>query len=317
MRGEFLPVWAETWRGIWLPLAKHRDAPTDIYSELYRALVPQPAPPGLPPPPSEFNEQGELVRVEDIDVRAGYEKAFTEFTIDRARYEEAVSGGQNAKGAFRRAVSQRVKTEAEAILALEMAFAVVDGYDVDTIRNRYFLLVDQFIQKFSLRYDLRRPFTLHITPSGIYTKLYAVLVERCQKDITLAALLRDYREAFQDLRLGATSGRISTCLQKQVNLLEGLTSLNVAITTTTLGQMCNEITTWPSTAVCDAAKSLYGFASDHTGLRHGTIKKVKIGKTPRTYRDMEVRDLVAVSVFFTGLTAYLSDEIEAAKIYAH
>jgi hypothetical protein len=73
---------------------------------------------------------------------------------------------------FRRAVSQRVKTEAEAIWALEMAFAVVDSYDVDTIRNRYFLLVDQFIQKFSLRYDLRRPFTLHITPSGIYTKLY-------------------------------------------------------------------------------------------------------------------------------------------------
>jgi hypothetical protein len=210
-----------------------------------------------------------------------------------------------------------VKTEADAILALEMAFTVVDSYDVDTIRNRFFLLVDQFIQKFSLRYDLRRPFTLHITPSGIYTKLYAVLVERCQQDTALAGLLRDYREAFQDLRLGATSGRISTCLQKQVNLLEGLTSLNAAITTTTLGQMCNEIKTWPSTAVCEAAKSLYGFASDHTGLRHGTIKKVKSGKTPITYRDMEIRDLVAVSVFFTGLTAYLSDQIDSKKIYGH
>jgi hypothetical protein len=315
VRGEFLPVWSETWRGIWLPLTKHRDAPTDIFSELYRALVPQPTPPSSPLPPAEFSEQGELVRLEDIDARTAYEGALSKFAVERARYEEAVSGDRNAKAAFRTAVSQRVKTESEAILALEMAFNVVDSYDVDTIRNRFFLLVDQFILKFSLRYDLRRPFTLHITPSGIYTKLYAVLVERCQRDAALAGLLRDYREAFQDLRLGVTSGRISTCLQKQVNLLEGLTSLNAAITATTLGQMCNEIKTWPSTAVCEAAKSLYGFASDHTGLRHGTIKKVKIGKTPTTYRDMEIRDLVAVSVFFTGLSAYLSDEIDSKKIY--
>lgn len=267
--------------------------------------------------PVEFNEEGELVRTEDINARAAYERALDAFTVERALYEEAVSGDRNAKAAFRTVVTQRVKTEAEAILALEIAFTVVDSYDVDTIRNRFFLLVERFIQKFSLRYDLRRPFTLHITPSGIYTKLYAMLVERCQQDAVLAGLLRDYREAFQDLRLGTTSGRISTCLQKQVNLLEGLTSLNRAITATTLGQMCNEIKTWPSTAVCEAAKSLYGFASDHTGLRHGTIKKVKSGKTPTTHRDMETRDLVAVSVFFTGLTVYLSDQINSEKIYGH
>ena len=27
MRGEFLPVWTETWRDIWSKLAKHPDAP--------------------------------------------------------------------------------------------------------------------------------------------------------------------------------------------------------------------------------------------------------------------------------------------------
>jgi hypothetical protein len=83
MRGEFLPVWGETWRGIWLPLAKHRDAPRDVYSELYRALVPQPVLPDPPLPPSEFNEQGELVRPEDIDARSGYERAFNTFTAER------------------------------------------------------------------------------------------------------------------------------------------------------------------------------------------------------------------------------------------
>jgi hypothetical protein len=39
MRGEFLPVWSETWRDIWSKLDKHPDAPEDLFSELYRELA--------------------------------------------------------------------------------------------------------------------------------------------------------------------------------------------------------------------------------------------------------------------------------------
>ena len=31
MRGEFLGVWSETWRGIWLPLIDYEDVPEDIF----------------------------------------------------------------------------------------------------------------------------------------------------------------------------------------------------------------------------------------------------------------------------------------------
>jgi hypothetical protein len=39
MRGEFIGVWSETWREIWLPLVDHEDTPEDIFCELYRALA--------------------------------------------------------------------------------------------------------------------------------------------------------------------------------------------------------------------------------------------------------------------------------------
>ena len=40
MRGEFIGVWSETWREIWLPLIDHEGVPEDIFCELYRELAP-------------------------------------------------------------------------------------------------------------------------------------------------------------------------------------------------------------------------------------------------------------------------------------
>lgn len=39
MRGEFIGVWSETGREIWLPLIDHYSVPEDIFCELYRALA--------------------------------------------------------------------------------------------------------------------------------------------------------------------------------------------------------------------------------------------------------------------------------------
>lgn len=315
MLGEFVPVWTETWREIWSPLSKHKDAPDDLWTSLFSVLVPPPAPPIPPPVPTEFNEDGTPSHPEEITAQASYKTALARYTADRARHENIANGVSKAAPAFRAALANIVCSEAEAIATLQKAYGVIDSYDIEAVRNRYFNLVDRFITRFNLRYDLRRPFTFHPTPTGVYAKLFSEIVIRCQGDAALANLLRDYREAFQDLTLGATSGRISTCLQKQVNLLEGLTSLSEGVTAASLGKMCGDVKTWPSTAVSEAAKGLYGFASDHTGLRHGTIKKAREGKTPTVHRDMELRDLVAVSAFFTGMATYLSDQIDPNTVY--
>ena len=171
MRGEFLPVWAETWRDIWSKLGKYPGAPTDLFSELFRVQTRPPQPPTAPEPPSEVDDQGRMVREEDLQAYAGYRAALDLYRIDQARYEEAVGDSNRARTACRAALIETVRTEVDAIATLERGFAAIDGFDVDTLRNYYFKLVEKFIEKFSLSYDLRRPFTLHTTPSGLYTRI--------------------------------------------------------------------------------------------------------------------------------------------------
>jgi len=270
----------------------------------------------MPPKPSTdaFGPDGTLRLQDDLDAFENYKAALVAYDAERAAYNEAISG-VNSGLALQKFLKEAVRTEIEAIEILTKLHSALELMDNESISNGYFLLVEKFLEKFSLRYEIRRPFSLHPSPSGVYAALYAEIVAVCQSDAALAALLRDFREAFQDLQIGATPGRINTCLQKQVNLLEGLASSNRDVTEKTLGKMCGQLHSWPSTAVSEAVKSLYGFASDHTGLRHGTIKKAKHGKTPVTYRDMEMRDLVAVTTVFTGLATYLSDQLDPMAIY--
>ena len=79
MRGEFLPVWSETWRDIWLKLAKHPDAPDDFFSELYRELVQafrvQPTPEAL------ANTSGDPAQIPDATRLAIVEKQCGPFIV--------------------------------------------------------------------------------------------------------------------------------------------------------------------------------------------------------------------------------------------
>ena len=34
MRGEFIGVWSDTWRELWIDLAEHEAAPDDLFCEL-------------------------------------------------------------------------------------------------------------------------------------------------------------------------------------------------------------------------------------------------------------------------------------------
>ena len=50
MRGEFIGVWSETWREIWLPLIDHEGVPEDIFCERFgEPLVELLSPDSTPP----------------------------------------------------------------------------------------------------------------------------------------------------------------------------------------------------------------------------------------------------------------------------
>ncbi len=281
MRGEFLGVWSETWREIWSPLI---DQPLgedgggvleDIFCELYRELAK-----ALRTPPSVE----ELADV--IDNPAQSREAF-----EHTRAEDLA--GERALVGFFEAVHSTLEEFDEAA--------------ADAFTNRYFNLLAAFIEKFSLRYDLRRPCVLCPTLPGIFTNLVQSLSRLGDTDANVARRMRDFKETLQDLRLGPTEARIGNCVSKQVMLLEAIASAGGA-SGTDLADLCKAVKDWPHPAVRTALLNLYGFTSDFPGLRHGTPSKGMA-------RDLDMRDLVATSILLTGFTPHLTPQLSGEAIY--
>ncbi len=169
-------------------------------------------------------------------------------------------------------------------------------------------LLAAFIDKFNLRYDLRRPCILCPTLPGIFTSLVRDLSNLGRKNPNVDKRLKDFEEAVRDLRFGQPEGRIANCVAKQVMLLEAIGSTGPGVTGTELAGICKQISSWPQPALRSSLLGLYGFASDFPGLRHGTESKGML-------RDIEMRDMVAMSILLAGFTPYLTDQLNADVVY--
>jgi hypothetical protein len=273
MRGEFMGVWSETWREIWLPLIDHEGVPADIFCELYRALAP-----ALKSHPSV--------------------EALADIIDDAEQSREAFEGTGASEFAGERAL----------VTFLEAAHSALDELAGDELSNRYFNLVEVFVDKFSLRYDLRRPCTLCPTLPGLFASLVRDLRVLTGRDVHLDPLMKEFENAVRDLRHDCSDGRIKTCIQKQVNLLEAIGRTTPGVTETELSGICNQVTTWPHGAIKAALKNLYGFASDYPGIRHG-------GNPAGVLRNVDMRDMVALSILLAGFSPYLSSALDTDLVY--
>jgi hypothetical protein len=365
MHGEFIGVWSETWRELWLPLIDHEGVREDIFCELYRALAPALR--------DLVGEDALAVPINDaIQLREAFERALvlsgTEIALEqvhgafdaskatelretstrRVAVEASLASvvGDAGKAAallgsvlsdFARDPRKRAEAKERAIdrvindpvtsrqsfeavqpndLAgeralvafLEAAHSALDELSGDELSNRYFNLLAGFINKFSLRYDLRRPCTLCPTLPGIFASLLRSVDELASADGNIAKRVKDVQEAVQDLRLGQTEGRIANCVAKQVMLLEAIGATAAGVTGTELAAICGQVRQWPHPAMRASLLNLYGFASDFPGLRHGTPSTGML-------RDIDMRDLVALSILLAGFTPYLSDQLDADIVY--
>lgn len=282
MRGEFIGVWGETWREIWLPLIDQpfgedgEDLAEDIFCDLYRELAK-----ALRTPPSVEA----LADIIDNPVQS--REAFETTAADDMAGERALAGFF------------------EAVYELLEEFE--DPGD-DSLTNRYFNLLGAFIEKFSLRYDLRRPCILCPTLPGVFASLVRDLRAVTAADPHLDALMKDFENSVRDLRHDGSDGRIKTCIQKQVNLVEAIGRSFPGVTGSTLGKICDQVGTWPHEKLKAAMKELYGFASDYPGIRHG-------GTPASALRPVDMRDMVAVSVLLTGFTPYLESQFSADVVF--
>ncbi len=273
MRGEFIGVWAETSREIWDRLAAEETAPDDIYCELYRELSS-----ALKKKPT----REELANIIDNSVQA--------------------------KEAFQNTKDEDLTSERALVEFFEKAHEALDELAGDALTNPYFNLLSVFIQKFSLRYDLRRPCLLCPTLPGVFSSLVRDLKEVTRQDAHLNGLMQDFENAIRDLRSDCSDGRIRTCMTKQVNLMEALGSRYPGVKANTVGAICNEVGTWPHESVKDAMKNLYKFTCDYPGIRHA-------GTPASAIRVIEMRDMVAMSILLAGFMPYLTDQLDANLVY--
>jgi hypothetical protein len=273
MRGEFIGVWPETWREIWLPLIDHEGVPEDIFCELYRALAPA------------LKNQPSVEALADI-----------------------IDNPVQSREAFERTGTDDFAGERALVAFLEAVHSALDELAGDELSNRYFNLLAGFVDKFSLRYDLRRPCTLCPTLHGVFASLVSDLRVLTGQDAHLDGLMKEFENAVRDLRHDCSDGRIKTCIQKEVNLLEAIGRSAPGVTGTTLGAICNQVGTWPHDKLKEAMKDLYGFASDYPGIRHG-------GTPANALRAVDMRDMVAMSILLAGFTPYLSSALDADAVY--
>ena len=279
MRSEFVGVWSELWREVWLPLIDEPlregedDVPEDIFCELYREVA------------RALKDQPSIEALADV---------IDEPIQSRETFEKTTAADLAGEGAV--------------VTFLEAAHPALDDLGGDELSNRYFGLLSGFIDKFSLRYDLRRPCILCPTLPGIFASLVRDLRALTNQDPHLNTLMNEFEDAVRDLRHDGSDRRIKTCIQKQMNLLEAIGRAAPGVTENTLGAICNQVGTWPHEKLKEAMKNLYEFASDYPGIRHG-------GTPESALRAIDMRDMVAMSILLVGFTPYLAHGLNPDVVY--
>ena len=139
MRSEFVGVWSEMWREVWLPLIDQPlcegedGVPEDIFCELYREVA------------RALKAQPSIEALADV-----------------------IDDPVQSREAFKKTTAADLTGERAVVTFLEAAHPAFDDLGGDELSNRYFNLLSSFIDKFSLRYDLRRPCILCPTLPGVF-----------------------------------------------------------------------------------------------------------------------------------------------------
>ena len=302
MRGEFIGVWPELWNEVWQPLIDDHALENDIFCELYRELDAAVT--------RDFRKT-ELERI--VDDEELIEKLFKNSTPEDRRgtaqqVAHIIGNPVEAERVFMSVTAEDLRGERELVSFVEVTFDSLAEFGDDDLSNDYFGRLESVINKYSLRYDLRRPCVLCPTISGVFASLMRDIRIATNADPHLTELMKDFDEAVRDLRQDSTESKIRTCMVKQVNLLEAIGKLAPGVNANTIGAICNEVGTWPHEEVKESMKRLYKFTCDYPGIRHA-------GTPANALRTIEMRDMVSMSIVLVGFLPYLTDLVDPEVVY--
>ncbi|MDP2581334.1 hypothetical protein Q8W37_15455 [Shimia thalassica] len=337
MRGEFAGVKSEIIKDIFEPLMDEMTdeefSDEELWGDLFREAIPAPAEPEEPTYLS-FDDDGNLYLDADIEARDAYDATSAIYQDRLEAYNDAANRADLAWQYIVTFFEDANATERQIVKALEDAFDAIEDYGGGNLANAYYQIIEAFLEKYSLRYDLRRPaggggMTLHPTLPGMFARLIRDLKEVTSQDAALSALMRDFEDSVRDLKADQSPRKIKQSLAAQFNLLEALLTQSPQVVAyneaaeahnatasrrqqrrlvNTFGAMCDKADVWPHEDVLKSAKSIYGFGSDYPGIRHG-------GTPANAKREIDMRDMVSMTIVLAGFTPYFSEALEAERIY--
>lgn len=279
MAGELISAWPNTRQDIWDELATAEGAPDDLYCELLRSAS---AWLRKPDDPEELN-------------------------LWQAALLEAFASPTLSKDVFNRLNASDFNGEKALCAFLEDASDTLQELSGEELASLYFVCLSKFIDKFNLRYELLPSCKLMPSIPGVFEGLIDELRRQSNSDEHISSLLAEFENAVRDLKIEHSEARIKTCIQKQVNLLEGIAQKSPLVTKGDLASMCGQLKSWPHLGIKSSAACLYSFASDYPGIRHG-------GQPNNVLRAIELRDFISMTILLTGFLPYLSDEIDPEAV---
>jgi hypothetical protein len=306
MRGELLHVWGRMRDEVWAPLEALDDALSD---EQRKLLNNHPLPEEYEGHPDLFAalfvEAFEAMKVElKTDAYGNDPDEPIRRAID---ISQITSNPELAVEAFYNIDASYFSSEAALVRFLENVREVFAEYD-EVLAARYQVLLTALVAKFNLRYFVESDGSITPTIPGVFGSVFEQLTAIGDTDEDVRAGLTDVAVAFRDLKVDRSESRIRTYVHRCMTLLELLAMRHPATTQNTLGAACKELNTWPHNTIMKSLSALYGFTSDYPGIRHA-------GNPASRLRDLDMRDMVAMTVLFSGYLPYLNEQINWNDMY--
>lgn len=267
-RGEFGVVWDCLVTELIVPIGLDERSNADLYPGLYRVAAKQIFPPVSP---------GRILEVVE-DSGASF-VALQDLTADSFRSEAAI------------------------IDFIEDAYEETLEIGGAELADNFFELILHFIWKHGLRYEIRRPMQISVSARGMFSSVIDEMRRMASLDTHQSEMLSALEDSIHELSLGETPVRQKRCLQAFFNYFEALTSSHPDVKPGVLSSQVKQIKSWPHAAIAASLLSLYGFASDYPGVRHG-------GNPASSLRELETKDIGALMVVLTGFIPFVGSEFD-------
>ena len=293
MAATFVSTWRYMWPDVWVRLQLASDDEDLEFSWLEEKF---PLPEGFDPHDDLYSEI----------FRAAY-KSLSDETLDGLEISEVVGSPELAAEFFMGLTGEGFSSENAIIQFLEAVLDTLAEFD-DVLPSRYLALISYFMQKYSLRYVLDDQGRLYPSVTGIFSELISRIDRVAGENEHLASLTAEMHSALYAIKADSSQANVKVFVHKLFNLAEALACERPEVNGKTLGDACTQIQSWPHAAVKKSLSSLYGFASDYPGMRHA-------GSPASKLRDLDMRDLVSMSVILAGYMPYLTDELACEDIF--